>query len=119
MLIEVISSAQQIPQQAVQTAPSFSLLDIISTVGIFSVLGMFVYIGRKLQTLDNLDNSVKKIKTNLSIVSTYLTKHHTKFNPSELQTFSPFKLTVEGEQFIKDGGFDNVFKANKLDFYNI
>ena len=44
-------------------------------------------------------------------------KNHTKFDPSELQTFSPFQLTEKGKNFIKEIGFDNVFEKNKEVFF--
>ena len=95
----------------------FSPFQIISTIGIVSVLGAFIYIGRKLQILDNLKETSDKTKINLDVVCKYLMKNHTKFDPSELQTFSPFQLTEKGKNFIKEIGFDNVFEKNKEVFF--
>jgi hypothetical protein len=91
---------------------------IIQSVGILAVLGVFIYVGKKLQVLDNLSSCVEKIKVNLNVVSNYLTRNHTKFNPSELQTFSPFQLTEEGKKFITDIGFNNIFEQHRDDFFN-
>lgn len=54
----------------------------------------------------------------MKVMSDYLTRHHKKFNPAELQTLSPYMLTPEGNDFIKKIGFDNVFEKNKNDFFN-
>ena len=48
------------------------LYNIITTVGIVAVLGAFIYIGRKLQTLDSLNKTSEKIKTNAPIYLTGL-----------------------------------------------
>jgi len=106
---------QEIPHQETNTFP---LYNIISTIGIVAVLGAFIYIGKKLQILDNLKDTSDKTKSNLDVVCRYLMKNHTKFDPSELKTFSPFQLTQEGNNFIKEIGFDNVFEKHKKDFFN-
>lgn len=96
----------------------FSPFQIISTVGIVSVLGAFLYIGRKLQILDDLKEASNKTKVNLDVVCKYLIKNHTRFDATELQTFSPFQLTEKGNNFIKEIGFDNVFEKYKTTFFN-
>lgn len=88
------------------------------TIGLATILGAFIYIGRKLQILDDLKKSNEKIKQNLKVVGDHLTKYDTQFNPSELQTFSPYQLTDEGKALIDDLGFDNVFEKNKSDFFD-
>lgn len=95
-----------------------TIIEFTSTIGLVSVLGACIYIGRKLQVLDNLDNSVGKIKTNMSVVCTYLARHHETFDPKELHTLSPFQLTDEGKELIVSLGFDHVFRNNKADFFN-
>jgi len=50
-----------------------SVFEIISSVGVATVLGAFIYIGRKLQTLDNLHVTTTKIKTNVKVISGYVT----------------------------------------------
>ena len=94
-----------------------TFLNVITTIGVVSVITGLIYIGRKLQILDELKTTVDKIKNNLKVVSDYLVKNHNKFNPKELQTYSPLSLTDEGRKFIEQIGFDNVFTANKLDFF--
>ncbi len=114
-----IGQIQPIEQTPQGTTTSIPLFEVISIIGIVSVLGAFIYIGRKLQVLDSVDKCVEKIKINMNVISTYLTRYHTKFDPDELQTFSPFQLTDDGKQFIKTVGFDNVFETHKSDFFDL
>lgn len=118
MTTGTIAQTQQ--TQSVQTPQSATptIFDIISTVGIVAIIGAFIYIGKKLQILDNLNTCIEKVKNNLFVISNYLIKNHYKFNPSELQTFSPFQLTAEGQNLIKSIGFDNIFKDHQHDFFN-
>jgi hypothetical protein len=90
---------------------------ITNTVGFAFMMVGFVYIGRKLQILDNLEATVEKIKINLKVVTDFLTKDNKNFNPAELQTYSPRRLAPEGEQFIAEHNFDVVFAQNKADFF--
>lgn len=96
---------------------SFSLYNIVTTIGIVAVFTAFLYIGRKLQILDDLKITTNKIKVNIKVVSDFLTRNHSKFNPAELQAFSPLQLTKEGKTLIEDIGFNNVFGKHKHDFF--
>lgn len=87
-------------------------------VGVPAIVVALVYIGAKLHLLDSLEKSTEKIKHNMKVVSDYLTRHHTKFNPAELQAISPLELTPTGTAFLKQIGFENVFKENKTDFFD-
>jgi hypothetical protein len=75
-----------------------SAYEIISIIGIAAVLGAFLYIGRKLQVLDDLEKTTSKIKVNVKVISDYLTTSNVDFNHSELQAYSPLKLTKKGEE---------------------
>ena len=114
------TAAQTQQTQSVQTSQSASpaIFDIISTIGIVAIFGAFIYIGKKLQILDNLNTCIEKVKNNLFVISNYLIKNHYKFNHSELQTLSPFQLTAEEKNVIKNIGFDNVFKDHQHDFFD-
>lgn len=90
----------------------------IVALGLPAIAGALVYIGGKLNALDRLEVSIEKAKHNLKVISDYLTKHHTKFNPAELQSISPLNLTPAGKQFIENTGFDNVFQEHRLEFLN-
>lgn len=102
-----------------QTGHTFSIsfIDVIITIGVASVIGGLIYIGRKLQILDDLKNTSEKIKANVKVIGDFLTRNNKNFNASELQAYSPFQLTEAGEKFIKDIGFDNVFNQNKTEFF--
>lgn len=99
-----------------------SAINIVNTavviIGVPSIICGCIFLGRKLQILDTMSGCIEKIKINLSVISNYLTKNHHKFNPSELQTLSPFQLTEEGKNFIKNIGFDKVFNQNRTEFFN-
>ena len=79
-----------------------SLLQIINaivvSIGVPVLLGAAILVGRKLQILDDLKTTVNKIKVNIKVVSDFLTRNNTNFNPSELQAYSPLKLTPCGEK---------------------
>jgi len=94
-----------------------TLINIIITIGVAAVVAGLIYIGRKLQILDDLKIMTDKIKANVKVVSDFLTRDNKNFNPSELQAYSPLRLTPEGENFIKKTGFDTVFDKNKTDFF--
>lgn len=93
------------------------LLDIITAVGLAAILAAFIYIGRKLQVLDDLQRTTNKIKLNVKVMSDYLTTSGENFNHTELQTYSPIKLTKKGHQLIKEVGFDTVFEDHKASFF--
>lgn len=95
-----------------------TLIKIVVTIGIPTIIGCFVYIGRKLQVLDDLKETVEKLKCNLKVVSDYLTKNNQDFTASELKAYSPLKLTPEGDKLIRSIGFHNVFEKNQRDFFS-
>ncbi|MBU4285169.1 hypothetical protein KKF60_02320 [Patescibacteria group bacterium] len=96
-----------------------TIQQIISYIGIPVMVGALIYIGRKLQILDKLEITSETIKHNIKVVCDFLTKKSSlHFDPKELKAYSPLNLTPQGNQFIKDLGFDNVFKEHKLDFFN-
>lgn len=99
-------------------ASIMTLLDIFSAVGITVILGAFLYIGRKLQTLDNLQTTSEKIKVNVKVISDYLTSMNSDFSHTELRQYSPLRLTPEGEELISSIGFDRVFKEQKHEFFS-
>ncbi|MFH1089772.1 MAG: hypothetical protein V1716_05115 [Candidatus Uhrbacteria bacterium] len=94
-----------------------TIFDIITAVGIPSIIVGLIFIGKKLQILDDLNLTVEKIKNNVKVVGDFLTRNSTNFNVAELQTYSPLTLTPGGEEFIKTIGFNNVFNTNKTEFF--
>jgi hypothetical protein len=93
-------------------------LSIITTVGFSSMVVGFIYIGRKLQILDDLKETIGKIKYNVKVIADFLTKKEPEFDHSKLQSYSPFHLTNEGKEFIALLGFDRVFGQYKKDFFD-
>ena len=90
---------------------------VIVYIGIPAIVAALIYIGKKLQVLDSLDKATNKIKHNMKVVSDYLTRHHTKFDPKELQALSPLELTQSGIELIKKLNFEKVFMENKTEFF--
>lgn len=52
----------------------FTIFDIISTIGIVALAGMLVYIGRKLQILDDLQETFKEMEGNIKLIADRLIK---------------------------------------------
>ncbi len=94
-----------------------TLTNIVTTIGVTAIVGALLYIGKKLQVLDDLQATTEKIKINLKVVSDYLTSNRTDFNHSELQSYSPLKMTPEGKKLVEKLGFDAIFQRHKADFF--
>jgi hypothetical protein len=94
------------------------ILQALSLLGIAVVCGWLVVIGRKLQILDNLQETTQKIKHNVKVVSDFLIKNAANFNHTELQNYSPLRLTEDGERFVQLLGFDSALRENKKDFFD-
>jgi len=93
---------------------------IVVLIGIPTLVVALLTIGRKLQILDDLEDTMEKVKHNIKIISDFLTKKSTlHFNPDELKSYSPLSLTEEGKQLIKKLGFDNIFQQNKTEFFSV
>jgi hypothetical protein len=92
--------------------------DIVTPIGFSAMIGGFIYVGRKLQVLDDLKSTIDKMKTNIKVIGDFLTRNHSSFNSSELQSYSPLKLTYEGDRLVVETKFDNVFRDHKEDFFS-
>lgn len=98
---------------------NFTLWDLVSALTLVSVIVGCIFIGRKLQILDDLQKTMEKIKTNIKIACDALIKSEViEFNGTDLQTYSPFQITEEGKQKINDLGFEKIFEDNKKDFFD-
>ncbi|MDR3546783.1 MAG: hypothetical protein P4M11_00665 [Candidatus Pacebacteria bacterium] len=97
------------------------LLQILNTaivfIGVPAIVGSLIFIGIKLHSLTVIEKSTEKIKHNMKVISDYLTRNHTKFNPAELQALSPLELTDIGRKFIADNQFEQIFKEHEEDFF--
>lgn len=93
-----------------------TFINIIIAIGVPSIVVALLYIGRKLQILDELQKTIGKIKINIKVIGDFLTRNNSEFNPTELQGYSPLQLTEEGKRFIHNIGFSVIFNKNKDDF---
>src|SRR5260221_7527984 len=94
-----------------------TFINIIITIGFPSIVVSLIYIGRKLQILDDLQHTIGRMKLNLKIIGDFLTRNHSEFNPTELQGYSPLQLTEEGKRFIHNIGFSRIFEKHKEEFF--
>ena len=60
------------------------IMNIITGIGFTAMIGGFIYVGRKLQILDDLKITSDKIKGNVKVIGDFLTRNTTNFNRSEL-----------------------------------
>lgn len=95
-----------------------TIINLVTTMGVaVSVIGGFIYTGKKLQILDDLKITSDKVKRNLTVISNFLIRYAQNFNATELQALSPLTLTPDGQKFIEEIGFNNVFGAHQADFF--
>jgi len=90
---------------------------IIVGIGVPGIIVALIFIGRKLQILDDLQKTVDKLKVNLKVVSDHLI-NEAGFNPSELKSFSPLTLTQEGRELVSKLSFDTIFEQHIEDFFS-
>ena len=81
-------------------------------------VGGLLYIGKKLQILDNLDKAVNMLKHNTQIISNALIGSDVEFDHGRLRSCSPLQLTEKGEEFLDEIGFKTLFEHNSEDFLN-
>jgi len=91
---------------------------IVVSVGVPAIVVALITIGVKLHTLSTIEKAVDNIKHNLKVMGDYLTRHHAKFNPTELRALSPLSLTEQGKKLIKDMGFEEIFEDHKAEFFS-
>ncbi len=94
-----------------------TFINIVIAIGIPAIVAALIYIGKKLQILDDLQKTIGKMKLNLKVIGDFLTRNHSEFNPTELQGYSPLHLTKEGKRFIHNIGFEGIFNKQKIDFF--
>lgn len=96
-----------------------SAIEIISAVGFVSVIGGLLHIGRKLQVLDDVKITTDKIKANVKVLTDFLIRANTSFDPSELQSYSPLQMTDVGRKLIAETGFGSVFDVHRQEFFQL
>lgn len=101
------------------------VISIFSALGIGSLIGGFVYIGRKLQVLDDLKEAFDElkvttgtIKDNLKVVTDHLIRTDKTFSHADLKNYSPLQLSKGGQSLIHDLGFEEIFAQHKGDFFD-
>ena len=100
----------------ISTSTSSTIADIVTILGVPTMAMAFLYVGKRLQVLGDLEDAMKKVKVNLKVIGDYLTRHHTEFNTTELTSFSPLQLTDQGRKLIEELMFEAVFENNKKSF---
>lgn len=90
---------------------------VVVIIGVPAIVGTLIFVGRKLQTLDAIEITLGKVKANLKVVCDYLIGKD-GFNHTELQAYSPLKLTGIGMKLIEETGLDAAFRDNTADFFS-
>ena len=91
---------------------------IFTYLGTTAIIGALIWIGRKLQILDDMKLSMDKMKYNIKVICDALVKSNSiDFDHEKLKSYSPLQLTDKGKEFIKKIGFDKAFDENKEEFY--
>ena len=114
---------------------------IVVMIGLPTIIGACIYMGRKLQSLDVLQEDMKQVKADISdikkdlsgkdesslifrmkhnirILADHLAQSDPAFDVQYLKTMSPFQLSDEGEELLKKSGFKTIVKENEDDFLN-
>jgi len=91
---------------------------IITAIGIPSIIVGCIYIGRKLQILDFLQEAVGKVKYNIKVIADCLVKAPVQFDHEKLKTYSPIQLTDVGKKYLDEVGFIEIFEDNQQDFFD-
>lgn len=94
-----------------------TILNLIIAIGIPAIVGSLIYIGRKLQVLDDLKQTMEKMKINLKVACDSLIQLNL-IDGNKLQTYSPIKITDIGEEYLKKIGFDKIFAEYSQDFFD-
>jgi hypothetical protein len=69
------------------------------------------------ETADGLKHDIDILKYNIKVICDHLIKSGGSFNPSELKATSPYQLTDEGMERIREMEFDTVFDEQKQSFF--
>ncbi|OGH64188.1 MAG: hypothetical protein A2821_03810 [Candidatus Magasanikbacteria bacterium RIFCSPHIGHO2_01_FULL_41_23] len=91
----------------------------INIVGIPSLLLGFLYIGKRLQLLDDINNTVKSLKHNIKVICDHLISKFDGFDHTLLVNYSPLKLKPEAVKLLEIIGFIEMFKQHKQDFFDL
>ncbi len=95
-----------------------TIINLLIAIGIPSIIAGLIYIGRKLQILDDMRDTMDKMKVNLKVVCNALIQLNL-LDGNKLQTYSPVKITSVGEDYLKKIGFDKIFSEHFQDFFDV
>jgi hypothetical protein len=96
-----------------------NLKEFFSLITLPTLVGAAIYFGRKLQTLDQIERTMKVMKDNIKILSNALVaSSHIEWDGTLLKDYSPLTLTPEGLDYLKETGFPEIFSAHQSDFMN-
>lgn len=95
-----------------------TIFEIITSIGIPSILLGFIYIGRKLQILDNLQKDVEKIWNEISKHKNGLSKHGEDIEGLKGYigygiSKSPTIPSEKGKKFLEEAGFYKIYPELK------
>ena len=91
---------------------------IVTLIGIPAVVVSLIYIGRKIQVLDDMQKTIEKIKNNVKVMSDSLIQSElSDFDGGRLQAYSPIQVTDEGQQYLEEVGFIEIFMEHEDDFF--
>ena len=91
---------------------------ISSLIGIPTIIGCLIYIGKKIQILNELHSSIQKIKHNIKVISDSLIRsQYIEFDHTILEPYSPLRLTDKGKTYLDELGLIQIIKDNKKDFF--
>lgn len=90
--------------------------EVVFTVGIPIIIGVFIYIGRKLQILDTLERDIGNIKEKIEGHSCDIAGMKVKVYGSP---GSPMKPTEAGEKLLEESGFNCAYPIFKEKIFKI
>ncbi len=100
------------------TELAITIKDWLTILGIPAIIVALLFIGRKLQILDDLKKTVEKIKHNIKAMADSMINSDLVFDHTKLQSYSPFKLTEKGKEYLEKIGFISTFNSNKEIFFD-
>lgn len=94
------------------------IVGLVMAIGIPTIIGTILILGRKLEVLDSLNKTTDKIKLNVKVIGDALIQSElTDFNGENLQTYSPVQITDKGNKYLEDIGFIKLFSEHEEDFF--
>lgn len=96
-----------------------NLKEFFSLITLPTLVGAAIYFGRKLQTLEQIERTMKVMKDNIKILSNALVaSSNVQWDGTLLKDYSPLTLTPEGLTYLELMDFPEIFKNHESDFIN-